>query len=104
METITVNTSVGTMNVQMTAELKSAVMSLAAHPGWKQYRAMIHSFAGQTLMSLRTEDQKEYAKLIGRADGLYLAVDYLDLVIRGINQEQAKLVAAESKKQSGPHR
>lgn len=105
MESISLNTPIGDMKAKMTPELKGAVLSLAAHPGWIQYRAMIKSYATQTLMSLRTEKKDEYAKLIGRADGLFLAVDFLDLVVSEINRkEQARLVAAESKKQSGPHR
>lgn len=98
MEKVAVQTEIGTMNLAMTPELKAALLSLEGHPGWKTYSTMLRSQSDQLLRGLFSVDQKEYAKRIGKAEGLSLSVNFLGLVIRQFEQKQDKLVATESKK------
>lgn len=104
MKEFQVETEVGKMKVGMTPELQAAMLSLSRHPGWKLYAAMIRSYGQKVFESLRTAPQEEYAKRIGKADGLYLSVDFLDQAVREIEKQQDRLVAAESTKQSDSHR
>lgn len=98
MKDFQVDTEVGKMRVVMTPELKAAMLSLNQHPGWKLYANMLKSYGQKVFESLRTAPPEEYAKRIGKADGLYLSVDFLDQAVREIEKQQDKLVATESKK------
>lgn len=102
MQKIEVQTEAGVMNLAMNDELKAALLSLVHHPGWKHYSLMLQSQSDQLLKGLFHVKPEEYAKRIGKAEGLSLSVSFLSLVIRGIEQKQDKLVAAESKKQPAP--
>lgn len=98
MKTVAVQTEAGTMHLVMDEELRASIISLQNHPGWKRYAQMLQSQSDQLLKGLFHVEQKEYAKRIGKAEGLSLSVNFLSIVIRQLEKEQDKLVATESKK------
>ena len=102
MKKVEIHTEAGVMNLVMDEELKSALLSLVNHPGWKRYSLMLQSQSDQLLKGLFHVKPEDYAKRIGEAKGLSLSVSFLSSLIRQIEIKQDKLVVAESKKQSVP--
>lgn len=98
MEKVTLNTEAGVMHLAMTEEMRASIISLINHPGWVHYSKMLQSQSDQLLRGLFSLDQKEYAKRIGKAEGLSLSVNFLSIFILQLKQQQDKLVATESKK------
>ena len=77
--------------------------SLFAHPGWKRYSALLIKQRASVFEGLMVAKNDEYAKRIGVAEGLSLAVNQIAHMVLSYEQKEiAKHVTAESTKQSQP--
>ena len=91
------------MHIELDEAVEANLRSLMAHPGWKLYSALLLKQRASVFEGLMVASHDEYAKRIGVAEGLSLAVNQIAHMVQNYEQkEHAKHVAAESTKQSQP--